>query len=202
MKATTTNKARAAAGFTILEVLIGVLVLTIGMIGIFGMQALAVQTNRAAYDMRVATELAETTLERLSLDSMEWTAAGAWPTSTYLEQGMTSEAAWTAPPFPNDDGSIPTFNDLGLPAFADGTVADDRQGLRNSRYCMRYRLSWIRVPRLLRAEVQVVWPRTRGGEAILGEDCANLDGIEDAVLQRNFQTVQATTMLGSNPVLL
>lgn len=201
MKARTT-RVGAGAGFTILEVLIGVLVLTIGMIGIFGMQALAVQTNRAAYDMRVATELAETTLERLSLDTMEWIAAGAWPNSTYLETGMTSEGLWTAPPFPNDDGDIPTFNDLGLPAFADGTLANDRQALRNSSYCMRYRLSWIRVPRLLRAEVQVVWPRTRGGEAILGENCANLDTVEDEVLERNFQTVQATTMLGSNPVLL
>lgn len=197
-----TARRQAEAGFTILEVLIGVLVLTIGMIGIFGMQAMAVQTNRAAYDMRVATELAETALERLNLDTMEWTAAGAWPNASYLERGMTSEAAWTSPPFPNDDGDVPTFNDLGLPAFSDGTLADVRQGQRNSRFCMRYRLSWIRAPRLIRAEVQVNWPRTRAGEEILGTNCTNLESVEPEVIERNFQTVQATTMLGSNPVLL
>jgi hypothetical protein len=176
----------------------GVLVMTIGMIGIFGMQSLAIQTNRAAYDMRVATELAETTLERLSRDTMQWTAAGAWPANTYLEEGMRDVGAWTAPPVV---GTL-TFNDLGLPGVTAANTADQRQVDRNSRYCLNYRTDWVRAPRLIRVEVLVTWPRTAAGEAILLGDCSNLVDLDAALLQRNFQTVQVTTMLGSNPVVL
>lgn len=192
------NVQASARGFTILEVLIGVVVMTIGMIGIFGMQALAIQTNRAAYDMRVATELAETTLERISRDTMQWTAAGAWPANTYLEAGMLGPGEWSAPP---EVGTL-TFNDLGLPALTEANRADRRQVERNSRYCLNYRTDWVRAPRLLRVEVRVTWPRTAAGEATLLSDCSNLTGLDDVVLTRNFQTVQVTTMLGSNPVVL
>lgn len=193
---------RAHRGFTILEVLIATLVLTIGMIGIFGMQTIAIQANRVAYDTRVATELAETTLERISRDAIEWTGAGNWRSAGYLAQGMSTTGAWVAPPVAGYTGSQSlTYNDLGVPQYPSMSPSNARLAERNSRYCLDYRIDWVRAPRLARVQVRVTWPRTVAGEAILQENCANLATIDDDVRTLNFQSVQATTMVASNAVL-
>jgi len=193
-------------GFTILEVLIGVLVLSIGIIGIFAMQLVAISTNRTAYDFRMATELAETTLERMRMDSIEWQSAGQYPVGTWLERGLETVGNWTTPPLPSGvAGGNPTYNDLGLP-YAPSATAVSSTGAplveRNSKFCIEYRLQWLRLTTdYARAEVRVTWARSREGEAILSGDCGALATVEEVQMRRHFNSVQVTGLVQQNQVV-
>lgn len=189
---------RSRAGFTILEVLVGVLVMSIGFIGIFGMQTVAIQTNRAAYDRRMATELAETALERIKRDALMWNIAGGWPDGTWLQQGMSAPATWTSPPVDGD--TAPAFNDLGLPNVSDTRVPDGREvfAQRNSKFCLAYRTNWIWNPDMVRIEVRVFWPRTTEAESIFAGNCTNVLSLEEDRRRRLFADVQVTGMAQRN----
>lgn len=193
---------RGRAGFTILEVLVGVLVMSIGFIGIFGMQSVAIQTNRAAYDRRMATELADTTLERLKRDSLMWNVAGGWPDRTWLQQGMSATSVWTAPP--HEGETAPSFNDLGLPRVDDGRVPDGREVFveRNSKFCVAYRAEWVQNPDMVRMEVRVFWPRTTEGESVFAGNCTNVLGLAEERRRLLFADVQVTGMVQRNDTTL
>ena len=188
---------RAGRGFTVLEVLIGVLLMTVGLLAVFAMQATAIQTNRASYDLRAATELAETTLERLQRDALMWGqsgdpgdyGAGAWVNGA---MGTTITDTWAFPPRPAGvaGGRQPTWNDLGL-AQDDVARWNDYRG-RNSKFCLNYLADWLRGPTFARVTVMVRWPRNRAGEQALRNDCSRLTALNDAVLLRDFYEVRAT----------
>lgn len=192
---------RARAGFTILEVLVGVLVMSIGFIGIFGMQSVAIQTNRAAYDRRMATELADTTLERLKRDALMWNVVGGWPSGTWLERGMSTPDSWTPPP--NEGDVAPSFNDLGLANVA-GAAPEGREVFveRNSKFCVAYRAAWVWNPDMVRIEVRVFWPRTTAGEAEFAGDCSNVLALAEDRRRRLFADVQVTGMVQRNDTTL
>jgi len=52
-------------GFTLLEVLIAVVILSIGLLGVAGMQAVSLKNNHAAYTKTLATNLASDIAERI-----------------------------------------------------------------------------------------------------------------------------------------
>ena len=186
----------ARRGFTIIEVLIGVLVLSIGLIGIFGMQSVAIVTNRVNYDVRVASELAESAMERMRLESSAWVTAGGWPPGTWLEAALTTPGAWVAPPVTSSVGT-PTFNDLGVPRGST-TSGTGRVSTRNSRYCLRMRSQFLGGTAFARVEVQVQWPRNRDGERRLAGDCANVLNLADETRRIEFHSVQVTGTVTQN----
>jgi type II secretory pathway pseudopilin PulG len=185
-------------GFTILEVLIGVLMLTIGIVAIFAMQATAIQTNRASYDLRAATELAETTLERIQRDSLMWGQSGNpgdWGAGSWLVSALSTTATdgtfgWPPRPANVTGGRQPTFNDLGLSADDVSTVRDARG--RNSRFCVDYVAEWLRAPTFARVTVRVRWARNRLGEQALRNDCTRMIPLTEAVQRQNFYEVRTT----------
>ncbi len=191
---------RCSAGFTILEVLIGTLILGIGLIGILGMQTSASVANRHSYSMRAATELASTTLERLKRDAIRWTSDPSSLSSTsWLRNGLMagSEGNWVQPPLPIDaTGGQPTYNDLALPRATGVMVPTDQESFaqRNSRFCIQYRLTWIIQNELARADVRVHWPRTRVGDRLQAGTCGTIPGLTAAQLQNEFFTVRVTGM--------
>ena len=188
---------KTGQGFTILEVLIGVLLMTVGLLAVFAMQVTAIQTNRVSYDLRAATELAETTLERLQRDALMWGqsgdpgdyGSGAWLNGA---MGTTTTDKWAFPPKPVGvaGGRQPTWNDLGL-AQDDAAQWNDYRG-RNSKYCLNYLADWLRGPTFARVTVMVRWPRNRAGEQALRNDCSRLTALNDDVLLRDFYEVRAT----------
>lgn len=56
---------RRQAGFTLIEVLVSTLVLTVGLLGIAAMQMVSFQTNQSAYMRSQATFLAQDILDRI-----------------------------------------------------------------------------------------------------------------------------------------
>lgn len=195
---------RAAAGFTILEVLVAVLVMAIGIVGILGMQTVAVQSNRVSYDARMATELAETTLERLKRDALEWTTSGLWPANTSLAWGMNAPGTWRLPPATDGPGggATPTWNDMGIANVLDSRIGTgmERFAERNTRYCVQYRMDWVRNPSLVRAYVRVLWPRNATGEAAVAGDCSRLAALSQAEVNAAMWSVQVTGIVTQNQI--
>lgn len=187
---------RGAEGFTILEVLIAVLVLAIGFVGILGMQSVAIQTSRASSDLRVATEIAETTMERIQRDAQMWGQTGSpgdWGPGTWLNSALATAGTgnWAWPPRPAGTSSRePAFNGLGL-AEQDSTPAPDYTN-RNNRFCVDYQTDWLRGATFARITVRVRWARNGDGEARLLNNCGNLAQADAAELLRNFYQVRVT----------
>lgn len=194
----------SAAGFTILEVLVAVLVMAVGIVGILGMQTVAVQSNRVSYDARMATELAETNLERLKRDALEWTTPGLYPTNSALAWGMTSPGVWRLPPVsdtPTTD--TPTWNDMGIANYLDERIqtGQERFAQRNTRYCVQYRMDWVRNPSLVRAYVRVLWPRNAAGDSALAGDCSNLASLTQDEVNAVMWSVQVTGIITQNQIV-
>lgn len=197
MKTSKSARRRLARGFTILEVLIGVVVLSIGMIGILGMQTVAVVTNRVSYDARVATELAEMTLEQCKRDAQSWVTVGGWPVGSWLDRAMSVPGNWVTPP-PTTGAVAPIFNDLAVQrGTTDGPISE-----RNSRFCIRYRASQVGAANLARLEVDTAWPRNRAGEGVLGTGgCAGVLAALEGAGGTNFLTVRVTGIVTQNASL-
>lgn len=72
-------------GFTLLEVLIALLVFSLGLLGLAGLMIMSVKTNHSAYLRTQATFLAESMADRMRADPMAiWASSynGNYPSST------------------------------------------------------------------------------------------------------------------------
>lgn len=195
------HRARAPRGFTIVEALIAILTLSLGIAGVLGIQSAAISSSRFSYDQRAAINLAETTLERLKRDAIEWQVAGTYPAGSWLNTAMSgaSLGQWVYPPIRNS--VVPTYNDLALPGVVTRTGAWRTQ-TRNSRFCIEYRMSWASPTStaVARAEVRVAWPRGRRGQEILGVNCANIQALTPTERRQNFHVVQMTGLVTRNDI--
>lgn len=193
---------RSAAGFTILEVLIAVLVLTIGIIGIIGIQTISIVSARATNNMRHASVLAETQLERLRRDSVLWVRSVGWDATSSLGRAMATPGSWVRPLAEPAVDTV-TYNQLGLPKLPESTrlgAGAATYTQLNSNFCLFYRVTRLGDESLARAEVRVVWARNEAGDYLISRGC-------DAVMEpANFDSdslseVVASTVLAPNPAL-
>jgi type IV pilus assembly protein PilV len=72
------SAARQQQGFTLIEVLISTLVLTVGLLGIAAMQMVSFQTNQSAYMRSQATFLAQDMLDRIRANRAGYTSTGIY----------------------------------------------------------------------------------------------------------------------------
>ncbi len=77
-------------GFTLIELLVALGVFTIGMLGVLTMLVAAVQSNRDAQDMAMATNLAANQLEILRMGNLTGLVAGSSGSDTYASNGDAS----------------------------------------------------------------------------------------------------------------
>ncbi len=80
-------------GFTLLELLVAILLLTIGLFAVIGMQTVALKANTRANQLSVATSLAQQTLE----DVLSWDAS-----SSTFTAATTTEDQFSYHLNPND----------------------------------------------------------------------------------------------------
>jgi Tfp pilus assembly protein PilV len=95
------GRRKADAGFTLIEVLVGLLVAMIGLIGTVAFQHTILRATAVANDAQVATQLATRTMEELNtrrtqaspfVDALGPIASGAWTTPVFLDvRGRVSE---------------------------------------------------------------------------------------------------------------
>jgi len=89
------------AGYTLIEIMTAVVVLTIGATGVIAMQGASVRSNQDASETSTAINWATTWVERVKRDAASWIATGnadfASPNTRYLFQATTSPGAWHEP---------------------------------------------------------------------------------------------------------
>ncbi|HEY0707241.1 MAG TPA: prepilin-type N-terminal cleavage/methylation domain-containing protein, partial [Polyangia bacterium] len=95
------RRGRQDAGFTLIEVLVGLLVAMIGLIGTVAFQHTILRATAVANDAQIATQLATRTMEELNtrrtqaspfVDALGPIASGTWTTPVFLDaRGRVSE---------------------------------------------------------------------------------------------------------------
>ena len=184
---------RALGGYTMVEVMMAMALLTAGAAGIFALQQAAINGNAEARQMSIATTVTRTWLERLKRDALNWNTGGAIATALPLAR---TRYLLNVPAV----GTSPTW--MTPAVFADSRASYDHYGREialggDVRYCAQYRLEWVNAGQAMRADVRVWWHR-RGN---VGAAAANLSpncgvGAETAIGNDiRIRSVSASTVI-------
>lgn len=153
---------RAVAGFTLLEVMMALAVMTIGGSALIGMQAMTARFNTQARQTAIATDIAQTWAERLRLDAATWDSVNPpTVTTTWIQDFTVGLDTWMTPvasqfPVKPLPWRTPAFDRYGL----DVAPTD----VTNIFYCVAYRFASVmrvqpqRTPSM-RVDIRVYWPR-------------------------------------------
>lgn len=156
---------RIARGYTFVELLMAMMIFSIGVTGVIAMQKVTLTSNQHARDLAMATQIAQSWMDQLHADAMAWNhpsalrATNDLADTTWLSSVATNNAAWVRP----DWSAARRFG----PAFdARGTSINPVDAPNQVKYCTNIRLSWLYQPvgvvtggGLMRAEVRVFWLR-------------------------------------------
>ena len=195
------------AGFTLIEVMIAIGIMTVGSLGILAMHQGVSQANRGALEMNTALAITERWVERVERDALSWTERGLNTPSlvgTYYLSGLAVTASatdWFRPtPPPEETYDFDYFgNDLNI-------------GNANpQKYCTNLRASWLRQGSSARVDIRTFWyregympggaahPNWVDGDAFRGADCdaalADGWGLNAATLPPNIDVVFASTVV-------
>jgi type IV pilus assembly protein PilV len=157
---------RRQRGFTLIEVMMALTILTIGILGIISMQKSAVVTNNDAQQFTVATQIARTWIDRLNRDATRWNHPSVQQTASDLasdtiwlnavDVASLNYPKWFQPAAMNWVSGLaesPAFDRNGNDiASTNGTAL-----LNDTVYCTHVRLRWVYPAELIRAEVRVFW---------------------------------------------
>ena len=173
-------------GFTLIEVMVALTVMATGALGVMAMQRHVILGNRHARRIDIATQIAETWIERLKLDATQWPLmharhprlatynVGPRDSSTLRDTEWLRQIVGTPGVFQtitiNPDPAVGTgpnisnaFDFFGQDVILGGGVPHF--------YCASFRLAWARWelapaggwPRAIRADVRVWWPHEGSG---------------------------------------
>lgn len=198
------SQGKRRAGYTLIEVMMAMGVLTAGAVGIMAMVQASTRGNLEAREMTTANQIAQRWVERLRRDSLSWQRSTRVldPTllarTSYLQRVPNPGAppAWFVPAPPVGSPDTANFDFYGR----NTALAAD------SYYCSQVRLEWLYVGRAIRADVRVWWLRRAGGSqtdptrAALAQCAPTMDptllGDNDWRVRMTF----ATTILRHTPM--
>lgn len=146
-------RARWQRGYTLIEVMMALGILSAGAVGVLSLHRASMQGNLEARQLSMATESARVWLERLQRDGQLWTQRGqnGLLNTEYLDQapvgGGMSE--WFAPVPEAGSGESFAFDFQGQ-----DTTANDAM-----EYCAHTRIGFVVPDEAVRAEVRVWWHR-------------------------------------------
>jgi type IV pilus modification protein PilV len=159
----------SAGGFTLVEVLVSLGVMTVGAMAIVGMQQQTTRANMHARQLTVATQLAQNIIERLKMEGMTWNAVTASPATDLLNAPTLRQITAAVP---GAFMALPTRTVTSGGVSRDLSNAFDFTGrdvnltnanpatLASVHFCAGYRLSWVfNNFRAMRADVRVWWTR-------------------------------------------
>lgn len=149
------------AGFTLLEVLVAVAVMSIGILAMVAIQGVYIRGASTAHDSAQASVIAQRGIEAIRTEATMWTNYSPTPnaaTQPGLTSMLTNLGTWQ-----------PLFN--GFPVnettLATNTSYGDGRDLRsrlNARFCVEARVDWFENPISLSGQVRVVWPNANSNQ--------------------------------------
>lgn len=158
-------KRRLSRGYTFVELLMSLLIFSIGVTGVIAMQKVTLTSNQHARDLAMATQIAQSFMDQLHADAMSWNHPSALRAThdlsdtVWLSNVAQNNAKWTLPAWNATRRFGPAFDARG--ASFNATDAPNQV-----KFCTHIRLSWLFQPvgivtggGLMRAEVRVFWLR-------------------------------------------
>jgi prepilin-type N-terminal cleavage/methylation domain-containing protein len=145
---------RPQPGFTLVEVMIAIGIMTVGSLGILSMHQAVSGANRSANEMNTAIAITERWVERIDRDALSWSEEGinttALNSTDYLKElaGSLQPTGWFTPT-PSDSTESYAFDYFGR---------DDPSGA-NIKYCVNLQMSWLRQGSSARVDIRTYWYR-------------------------------------------
>ncbi len=203
-------------GFTMIELMMSLAVMTVGAAALFSLQGFIARANLYSRRVAQATEIADRWIERLRTDALIWNQPGPTgvATTAYLTQAIIEVDATDAWLQAAGNQINQVNATLGHSAGADlygNDVAPLISGNQQRiAFCTHYRLRWMAddpaAETSLRAEVRVFWPKAGSGAtlAVASPLCAmtgngTLDVSSPADGVDDFHAVYAATVIRYNP---
>ncbi|HLV65195.1 MAG TPA: prepilin-type N-terminal cleavage/methylation domain-containing protein [Polyangiaceae bacterium] len=190
------GRRKGRAGYTFIELLMSLAILTIGVTGVVAMQKVTISSGQHARDLAIATQIAQAWIDQLRTDALAWNHPSARQAASDLGQTI-----WLAALVGNDstDFALPAWNATRKfgPAFdVQGKPVDvsDADNVPLARFCTHIRLSWLYPETepvlgngLIRVEVRVFWPRDGAAPLDGGNVCGGTpDAIGEATDRYHF----------------
>jgi type II secretory pathway pseudopilin PulG len=203
-------------GFTPVEVMVSLGVMTISAMGLFALQGQATRANGRARDMTTASQIAQNVIERLKMDGLVWnTISPGDTTDVALTETLKSITGATPGNFltlpEHSDargGATPVFWSNAFNNFGEdvSTIGANAQTLAQIRYCASIRLAWVyETHRVLRADVRVWWSKEVPTHSIIADfpGCADNNAALSPPLGSNYEdyhTVYLSTVIRPHPL--
>ncbi|HEX8795686.1 MAG TPA: hypothetical protein VF765_32270 [Polyangiaceae bacterium] len=169
----------SAAGYTAVEIMMALTVMSIGAAAVMSLQKTSVTGNFDARETDLAASIARTWVDRLHRDAMNWTMPNNSnpTTSNFSNAKLLSSPAygsWTLPNFEmNAPGTPPETMSYAFDMLGRDIPSSQATGSPNPVvFCVNYRLNWLVPPNLapppggpavepglIRVDLRVLWPR-------------------------------------------
>ncbi len=195
-------------GYTIVEVMMALAVLSIGASGVIAMQKVTLLGGVRARNLATGTAIASGWVERLKYDALQWRLTetsqntikntfALYVVEDDFPQISSKEGIWVRAPSDKAADVSPMADVRGQDTF----VAKD------AAYCTQVRLTQM-MPNLIRAEVRVFWLRNKGtnqtskyagtisGKPLCDDDAGYIQQVSSAHDRYHF--VYMTTAINRN----
>jgi len=148
-------------GYTLIEVMMAIAVMTIGAVGIMALTQASTRGNLEARQITTATQIANLWVERIKRDSLNWNVGG----STAAAADLTRTRYLGAVPAPaaTPAWGTPTGVPIGE-SFAFDFTGRDTAAAAEQEYCVNTRMQWVFPGQAIRADVRVWWHRRGVGD--------------------------------------
>jgi prepilin-type N-terminal cleavage/methylation domain-containing protein len=173
---------RRGAGFTLVEVMVSLGVMTVGAMSIIALQQQTTRANVHARELTTAAQIAQNVLERLKLEAVTWTTVTAAPGTDLLNAptlrpvvGAASGAFMGLPARVITAAGVTRVLSNAFDYYGNDVDMStaDAATLARVHFCAGYRLSWVYVNfRALRADVRVFWAKDASGRTITSDFAA------------------------------
>ena len=169
-------------GFTLVEVMIAIGLMTVGSLGILAMQAATTRANRLARQVSVAQNVTQIWLDRIDRDVLDWDTPGDVTIGDETLLPADATTGWFIP-----QGSLHDIPNKNYETGAFGWNGEDLITTTDIRYCTHLRLTWFRPGASVRADVRTFWIReglNEDADAIAGDTLMNnncYDGFESTL---------------------
>jgi prepilin-type N-terminal cleavage/methylation domain-containing protein len=200
---------RGRAGYTLVEVMVAIAVMSIGVTGILSMQQAAVLANRRAQDLTQATNIARRWQEILRTDAITWNR----PSPRSLTPDLATDTRHLCRLVGCGAGGAAAVDQWFVPAAAlpnespayDHWGREVAVGAADAKFCVNVRLNWLRVPStnpvdqgVIRAEVRVWWYTDGAAPQATYANCGNGVGLNalGADVARVHSVLQVATVWG------
>ena len=195
MKTRSRSSAAPSRGYTVMEVMMSLAILGVGASGVVAVQKATLLANTSAKNLATANFIAESWMERLRVDALQWNEPGGVPdlADTQWLRLASDTPLWLMPATVLPAGA----GDADVTG-ADNFATDPGPPFAVSAFCTHLRLTQFNpatLPafrKLIRAEVRVIW--ARAGAPL---DCTTLNP-DDIDVRNQYGAVYVTSAVQQN----